>query len=391
MSQTSLKVFLSTVTNEFLPYRVLLKGNLVGLPLEVKVQEDFLTLPGTTLDKLDEYIKGCDLVFHLVGDMTGARPKRPEVDALKQRYSDFAQRVPCLQDVFKRGDEYDLSYTQWEAYLALYHEKSDQKKLAIYLPLDSAPRDGRYVVDHDQKTAQEQHLQRLCSLGRDRGTFADEERLSSSILRCLVHIGLIERVPAHGASVIVRDLFKGRACIIDAGVLQKPASEEELGRFYAGALRLNWNIVAAQGIVKRDQQAEVLDKLLTPSERTRLTCLVGEPGAGKSSMAWQLAYELIHQQTNPVLQILDATESDVWYRMVEFAARINVPFYVLVDDLFRDDGVVRALKALDPNLPLTIVATSKANEYRGKERFPFPVEHGQATAAQPNGEKVDLR
>jgi hypothetical protein len=38
----------------------------------VKVQEDFIATGTETLDKLDEYIRHCDAVIHLAGDMTGA-------------------------------------------------------------------------------------------------------------------------------------------------------------------------------------------------------------------------------------------------------------------------------------------------------------------------------
>jgi hypothetical protein len=43
--------------------------------VEVKVQEDFKDYGGVTLDQLDLYIKACDAVVHLIGDMTGAAAK----------------------------------------------------------------------------------------------------------------------------------------------------------------------------------------------------------------------------------------------------------------------------------------------------------------------------
>jgi hypothetical protein len=65
------RVFLSTVANEFGDYRDRLRSKLTRHNVEVKIQEDFKDLGGVTLDKLDFYIKACDAVVHLVGDMTG--------------------------------------------------------------------------------------------------------------------------------------------------------------------------------------------------------------------------------------------------------------------------------------------------------------------------------
>ena len=70
----SVKVFLSTVSDEFRAYRDQLRSDLTRHNVEVKVQEDFKDLGGDTLDKLDVYIAHCDCVVHLVGDMTGSAP-----------------------------------------------------------------------------------------------------------------------------------------------------------------------------------------------------------------------------------------------------------------------------------------------------------------------------
>ena len=71
----SVTVFLSTVSDEFRPYRDLLRADLERHNVHVKVQEDFKNLGGDTLDKLDVYIAHCDAVVHLVGDMTGSTPR----------------------------------------------------------------------------------------------------------------------------------------------------------------------------------------------------------------------------------------------------------------------------------------------------------------------------
>jgi hypothetical protein len=71
----SVRIFLSTVSDEFGAYRDQLRGDLTRHNVEVKVQEDLKDYGGVTLDKLDLYIGSCDAVVHLVGDMIGSEAK----------------------------------------------------------------------------------------------------------------------------------------------------------------------------------------------------------------------------------------------------------------------------------------------------------------------------
>ena len=144
---------------------------------------------GSTLGKLDDYIKACDGVVHLIGKATGAVPEAVAVNDLLARYPDFAQRLPQLADSLKQSDP-RFSYTQWECYLAIYH----QRPIFIYLPNDfelnelTCPREERFVFDAAQEKSQKEHYARICALGRDRGKFLNQERLSSAVLRDLVEI-----------------------------------------------------------------------------------------------------------------------------------------------------------------------------------------------------------
>src|SRR5215472_14742542 len=117
----SVKIFLSTVSDEFRRYRDVLRSDLTRHNVEVKVQEDFKDLGGETLDKLDVYIAHCDAVVHLVGDTTGAYPGERGLSALLAKYPDLPAKLPPLTEVLK--DAAGVSYTQWEAWLALYHGK----------------------------------------------------------------------------------------------------------------------------------------------------------------------------------------------------------------------------------------------------------------------------
>src|SRR6516225_5374775 len=113
----SVKIFISCVSKEFLAYRDQLRRDLTRHNVEVKVQEDFKDLGTVTLDKLDTYIRACDAVIHLVGDITGAAARPVSTRTILDRYPDITERFPPLGEALARGA--DISYTQWEAWLAL--------------------------------------------------------------------------------------------------------------------------------------------------------------------------------------------------------------------------------------------------------------------------------
>src|SRR6185295_2674678 len=116
-----LKIFISCVSREFASYRDLLRRYLTRPNVTVQVQEDFIDGALPTLDKLDHYITQCDAVIHIAGDMTGAMAKPSSVALIAERYPDLVPRFPELKPAF--DGTLDVSYTQWEAYLALYHKK----------------------------------------------------------------------------------------------------------------------------------------------------------------------------------------------------------------------------------------------------------------------------
>ena len=194
------KLFLSTVSSEFAPHRELLTGDLKRPDLDVAVQEDFGVTDGTTLAKLDRYIRQCDGVVHLIGKATGGVPEERAVAALLVAYPDFGTRLAPLAPHL-RNPQPGFSYTQWEAYLALYHNRP----LFVYRPEDferdtlDVPRGPKFAFDPVQAQAQQEHYQRICDLGHDRGQFLNEERLSSAVLRDLVEI-----LPRLKSAVVVR-------------------------------------------------------------------------------------------------------------------------------------------------------------------------------------------
>ena len=172
----SVKVFLSTVSDEFRPYRDQLRADLTRHNVEVKVQEDFKDLGGDTLDKLDVYIAHCDAVVHLIGDMSGSEPGDREQRALLAKYPDLADQLPPLGEALKHG--VGVSYTQWEAWLALCHGKL----LLTAKAEEAAIRGPKYAPTPGSRTAQVQHLARLEAVRRYPGcAFASPADLAKHI------------------------------------------------------------------------------------------------------------------------------------------------------------------------------------------------------------------
>jgi tetratricopeptide (TPR) repeat protein len=204
------RIFLSTVSAEFRSYRDALRRDLDRPNVTVKVQEDFVATGSATLDKLDDYIRQCDAVIHLVGDMTGAPAQAPSTAFVTRHYPDFAERLPVLAPFLQPGAP-ALSYTQWEAWLALYHGK----RLIIAVPENDAPRDERYRLVEAERAAQQEHLKRLATVERySEFRFVNADRLAVEILRSKLHdilaaAGGITR-PANLPYLSIGELFKGR-------------------------------------------------------------------------------------------------------------------------------------------------------------------------------------
>src|SRR5258708_1172419 len=175
----NVQIFLSAVSAEFGSYRERLRSDLDGPNVTVKIQEDFIATGSETLDKLDDYIRKCDAVIHLVGDMTGAAAQPPSVAVIRQRYPDFAKRFAVLKP-FLNAKASALAYTQWEAWLALYHGKT----LLIAAPDPTALRDEGYALDENQRAAQKAHLDRLADTERyPEIYFSNADRLAVGMLR----------------------------------------------------------------------------------------------------------------------------------------------------------------------------------------------------------------
>ena len=153
------QIFLSAVSDEFFYYRQQLNGDLTRQNVGVKTQEDFKSQGDVTIIKLDTYIASCDAVIHLVGDLTGSVAADVSTAAIAAKYPRIFDRLPPLFRALNHGA--NLSYTQWEAWLALYHKKP----LMIAMADVRAPRGPNYTPSTSSISAQKAHLQSLQEAG----------------------------------------------------------------------------------------------------------------------------------------------------------------------------------------------------------------------------------
>ena len=213
----SVKIFLSTVSNEFRAYRDQLRTDLTRHNVEVKVQEDFKDLGGDTLDKLDVYIAHYDAVVHLVGGMTGADPMDGEQSALFAKHPDLADKLPPLGEALKNG--VTVSYTQWEAWLALYHGKL----LFIAKAAETAERGPNYAATDASRAGQVAHLACLQAVSRFPGCeFTSPDNLAKHIFSTAIVDLLAKaqaetpvRQPRNLPFASLGSLFKGRDAFLD--------------------------------------------------------------------------------------------------------------------------------------------------------------------------------
>jgi hypothetical protein len=164
----SVKIFVSCVSDEFGAYRDRLRTDLTRHNVEVKVQEDFKDYGVPTVVNDDVYIGASDAVIHVVGDMTGAIAQPALTEAILTKYPDITERLPQLRELLELGE--DISCTQWEAWLALYHGKP---LLIAQVSEDAEQRGPNFAPTAASRAAQRSHLDQLQTVERYPGcTFA---------------------------------------------------------------------------------------------------------------------------------------------------------------------------------------------------------------------------
>jgi len=186
------KIFLSAVSSQFKASRDALASDLRAVGADVIVQETFQQHGRTLLEKLENYIAGCDRTIALVGSAYGWEP---ELDA-------FPPGKPRR------------SYTQWEYYFAEGERLDGPRRTAkdIYVYFASPEFLSRNPVFQpaDAAKLQEQFIAHIRSSGKDRSEFGSLDQLRALVLRDGFRIAERRPPPQSLPDPSLGTLFKGR-------------------------------------------------------------------------------------------------------------------------------------------------------------------------------------
>ncbi len=157
-----------------------------------------------------------------------------------------------------------------------------------------------------------------------------------------------------------QEIFGVSAYLVEHNKI-KPATQERLKSFYQGDL-LWWDIIAANGDVERDKQNQILKSYRFYPKAVKMLCIAGEPGAGKSTLAWRIAWNISRNLGFPLIQLRDNESEDFWYLLENGVGQRDSPVIILIDDVFRNANITRALASINPDIPVMIISTSRSNE-----------------------------
>ncbi len=218
MADQGVKLFISCVSDEFRGYRNALRHALTRPNVEVKIQEDFKALGGDTLRMLEDYIEQCEAVVHFVGEMTGSTPAPSSVEDLLARRPGFQAKL--AKKGVAREALVSLSYTQWEAWLAIGFDRD----LLIVAPAKGVDRGPRFDPTAASRALQADHLKRLRAIDRYPGPpFTSADDLIAQIFASAIIDGLVKaaaaappRRPRNLPFASLGPLFMGRDGALDA-------------------------------------------------------------------------------------------------------------------------------------------------------------------------------
>lgn len=151
------------------------------------------------------------------------------------------------------------------------------------------------------------------------------------------------------------------------------AEIDAIKKYYEGH-PLGWGIILANGDVERDIAPKIENRLNEKPEESKIICITGEIGAGKSTLAWRLAYQYSTSKNIPLIQVWDSDSPQTWYQIESVAMSYKEPLVVLVDDVFRSEMASRALSVIGESSKITIIATSRRNEVPRDLSFQMPMQ-----------------
>ncbi len=291
-------IFLSAVTRDFGPERDVLRRRVAQTDEAVlHVQEDFGQPGHPTLVMLEDFVRRCAAVVHLVGPSEGAPPEPYTVRELLARYPELVG-LPVVPE-----DPETLTYTQWEAVLALAFDKP----LFVYRQADAA-----------LSPSQQAHLQRLRNHDLHPHPFASHDELATQVLAIVPKVVAAatrqrpSAMPAVGGDpvAIYRDRLRdeldqlpevfrrgGERSLTDVFVDVRLTGELAEDPDALPARLQGWRSALPEGLGDghRLSLADVL-----AWEGHRRWVLLGEPGSGKTTLLHRLGLQLLEQPDGPI-------------------------------------------------------------------------------------------
>jgi Pentatricopeptide repeat domain len=151
------RIFISAVSAEFGELRLKLSEALQRAGINADHQDIFAHTPRDTVRMLSDRIRRSPLVVHIVGHEPGHVAGAAAVADLlgSMRAEEFLGAYPDLRRSL--GDFSGITYTQWEALLALHHGV----ELMLYVPASARVEESSRIKS---EFSQKQHLDRLAQL-----------------------------------------------------------------------------------------------------------------------------------------------------------------------------------------------------------------------------------
>ncbi|NMF84523.1 caspase family protein [Nodosilinea sp. P-1105] len=160
--------------------------------------------------------------------------------------------------------------------------------------------------------------------------------------------------------------------VLDAAFFEAVAARVASNQARAQMLRLpgaNWSMLFQGNYVERDQQGVALQQTQRLAQQPGISLMLirGEPGAGKTALLRWLAHELVGQGKRVLHK--QGTDQAGWLEelLTVSEATGGEHFYVITDDVFRDETILEELEQTELFFPLTIIATTRPNEDRHTE------------------------
>ncbi len=345
----AVRLFLSCVSDEFGACRDALRHALTRPNVEVKVQEDFKALGGDTLSMLEAYVGQCEAVVHFVGEMTGSAPAASSVDDLLARRPGFEAAL-AKKGMAREAIE-ALSYTQWEAWLAI----SFGRDLMIVQPAAGVDRGPRFAPTGASRAWQAEHLKRLKAVNRYPGppfTSADNlvaQIFASAVIDALVKAAALpSRRPRNLPFASLGSLFVGREKTLEDlhAALTSGKGAAVVGLALHGLGGIGKTRLAIEYALKHEADYSALLFVRADDPATLNASLAGLAGAEVLDLPEKEARE-------------DATKIEAAFRWLDAH-----PTWLMIIDNVDDDAAVDA--AAKPMTRLTgghVIVTARASNF----------------------------